>query len=216
MALATVSHHSNGQSFPRWIDSWSGGSVEPNCSFTNTVPGLWLERETAGRRETEETEKTKVGKERRWRGFSLRGTSRAFVKEHVKGPPTSLMNLSLLLPSSDRSPLPLIPSTRVQGGGVMTWDLHSDSTRRHARGRMEVNELTSPPPRTRLLPMPTSLLSHTHWQAYTQTPDKTVGLNAGTEPRIWRLQGCHGATSGFALSPWSVQRSLGHVTGRVI
>lgn len=83
----------------------------------------------------------------------------------------------------------------------MTWDLHSDSTQRHARERMEVNELTSPPPRTRLFPMPTSLLSYTHWQAYTQTPDKTVGLNAGTEPRIWRLKKYHGAMSGFTLSP---------------
>lgn len=87
--------------------------MEPNPSFTHTVPGLWLERETAGR-EREETEKTKVGKETRWRGFSWRDTSRAFVKEHVKGLP-SLVNLSLLLPFSGCSALPLMPSTRVQG-----------------------------------------------------------------------------------------------------
>ena len=118
--LATVSHHSSGQSFPSWIDAWRGGRVESNPSFTHTVPGLWLERErereTAGR-EREETEKTKVGKETRWRGFSLRDTSRAFVKEHVKGPP---LPCEPFPPSPSPfsgccSALPLMPSTRVQG-----------------------------------------------------------------------------------------------------
>lgn len=90
----------------------------------------------------------------------------------------------------------------------MTWDSQSDSTQCHGRGRMEVNELTSPPPWTRLLPVPTSLLSYTHWQAYTQTPTKTVGLNDGTEPRMWRLKEYQGATNGFPLSPWSTQQSL--------
>lgn len=115
-----------------------------------------------------------------------------------------------------RAPLPLKPfpaspflrflcsSPRTQhtraGGGVMTWDLHSDSKQRHARERMEVNELTSPPPQTRLLPMPTSLLSYTHWQAYTQTPYKTVGLETGSEPRIWNIR----VPSGFTLSPHTV------------
>lgn len=89
--------------------------MEPNPSFSHTVPGLWLEKETAGRkREEEKTEKTKVGKETRWWGFSLQGTSRGFVKEHVKSPPPP-WNLSHLLPSSGFSALPLMPSTRVQG-----------------------------------------------------------------------------------------------------
>lgn len=110
-ALVTVSHHSSGQSFPSWTDAWRGGSVEPNPSFTHTVLGLWLERDIAGRKR-EQTEKTKVGKEMRWQGFSLRGTSRAFVKAHVKGPPPSG---TLLPPSSGCSALPLMPSIRVQG-----------------------------------------------------------------------------------------------------
>lgn len=115
-----------------------------------------------------------------------------------------------------RAPLPLEPfpaspflqllcsSPRAQhtraGGGVMTWDLHSDSTQHHARERMDVNELTSPPPQTRLLSMPTSLLSYTHWQAYTQTPYKTVRLKNGSEPRIWNIR----VPSGFTLSPHTV------------
>lgn len=93
--LAPVSHHSTGQSFPSWIDACRGCTVEPNPSFTHTVSGLWLEGETAGR-EREETEKTKVGKETKCRGFSfLLDTSRAFVKKHVKLQPT-LTDLWLL------------------------------------------------------------------------------------------------------------------------
>lgn len=65
---AWLSHHSSGQSFPSWIDAWGGGSVEPNPSFTHTVPGLWLERKTAGR-EREETEKTKVGEGNKMAGL---------------------------------------------------------------------------------------------------------------------------------------------------
>lgn len=60
--LATVSHHGNGKPFPSWVDACRGRSVEPNPSFTHTVAGLWLERETAGR-ERGETEKDKSGEE---------------------------------------------------------------------------------------------------------------------------------------------------------
>lgn len=96
--------------------------MEPNCAFTHTVLGLWLEREKAGRRDTEETEKTKVGKERRWRGFSLRGTSRAFVKAHVTGPRHEPLPPSPLL---RWHPSPLLfsfphPQLTRAGGGVMT------------------------------------------------------------------------------------------------
>lgn len=61
--LATVSHHSSGQSFPSWIDSWGGCSVEPNPSFTHTVPGLWLERESRERKERDREDKSGEGNE---------------------------------------------------------------------------------------------------------------------------------------------------------
>lgn len=112
--LTPVSHHSTGQSFPSWIDACRGCSVEPNPSFTHTVSGLWLEGETAGR-EREETEKTKVGKETRCRGFSfLLDTSRAFVKEHVKLQPTLTLTDLWLLSASPHA------QHTCRLGGVLT------------------------------------------------------------------------------------------------
>lgn len=153
-------------------------------------------------RERQQGEKEKRQRKQKWGrkrdGGALvfvKYTSRALVKEHVKPPPPSLVNLPFPGSLCD-SPHAQHMCTR---GGVMTWDLHSDFRQRHARERMEVNELTSPPPWTRLLPMPNSLLSYTHWQVYTQTPDKTAGLNAGIKPRIRKLKH-HGAMGGFTLS----------------
>lgn len=74
--------------------------MEPNPSFTHTVPGLWLETE---KRVEEEKGKTKVGKEtRRW-GFSLQGTSRAFVKNFTLCSPfCSCSTLTSLLANACR------------------------------------------------------------------------------------------------------------------
>lgn len=48
--LAAVSHHGNGQPFPSWVDACRGRSVEPNPSFTHTVAGLCLERDSRERK----------------------------------------------------------------------------------------------------------------------------------------------------------------------
>lgn len=106
--FTTVSHHSNGQSFPSWIDACRGRSVEPKPSFTHTVAGLWLERETAGR-EREETEKIKVGKKTRWLGFSFYKVHPG-EKQHVNANPTTPL---LNAPSSVGMRLPV--GTRARG-----------------------------------------------------------------------------------------------------
>lgn len=55
--FATVSHHSNGQSFPSWIDACRGRSVEPNPSFTHSVARLWLERQQREKGERKKRQK---------------------------------------------------------------------------------------------------------------------------------------------------------------
>lgn len=61
--LATISHHSSGQSFPSWIDACRVCSVEPNSSFTHTVPGLWLERDSRERKRRDREDKSGEGNE---------------------------------------------------------------------------------------------------------------------------------------------------------
>lgn len=65
--FATVSHHSNGQSFPSWIDACRGRSVEPNPSFTHTVAGLWLERDSRERKRRDRNDKS--GEENKMAGL---------------------------------------------------------------------------------------------------------------------------------------------------
>lgn len=65
--FATVSHQSNGQSFPSWIDACRGRSVEPNPSFTHTVAGLWLERDSRERKRRDR--KDKSGEENKMAGL---------------------------------------------------------------------------------------------------------------------------------------------------
>lgn len=68
------------------------------------------------------------------------------------------------------------------------------------------------PLQTRLRPLPTSLLSYTNWQAYTQTPYKTVQAERWLPAKGLRLQNYHGTTTGFPPSPLDI--ALGNVEVR--
>lgn len=110
---ANVSHHGGGQPFPSWTDACRGCSVQPNPSFSHTVSGLWLERDSR-ERGGERGDKSGEGKRdggalvfARHKQGICKGTCQAFL-------PPSLPPRLLLCAH------PPARHTRRAGGGVMT------------------------------------------------------------------------------------------------